>query len=370
MKKLLQLILALAVIFWYTFVATSQVQASDSLDDFLDDILAEDDDTDTTDTNTDEDEHNAADKEKILDEVDGDDRKYAEDKTFLAPKNITDTSVDIITTKALYKGKEVDKYRIYYSEKTLTSKELDLINDIIADASKIDDDNKKISLELKGLKANTKYYVVVSPVHPTDTVNQPATMITEEISFTTKPAGTAAPADTKEEEKEDDKTTADPKEEEKNEEPKEEEPKKEEVKTIKPTDTVFTGVKYTNDENKVTLTWNGNNDDIAKAEINLRHQGESSYTKVGSPQYKNGTFTFSVNKAGNYFLKIRALDKTNKHVGKEHIQTVKVTEVMAPTENKEAAVTKAPAVGPTTDLLIALIIFSLMVYTFVRFRRR
>ena len=60
-----------------------------------------------------------------------------------------------------------------------------------------------------------------------------------------------------------------------------------------------------------------------------------------------------------------ALDGEGEPVGKEHIQTMKIEEVETPEEVVEAA----PEVGPTTDMIIALLVLSFIVYMVYRFRR-
>jgi hypothetical protein len=62
---------------------------------------------------------------------------------------------------------------------------------------------------------------------------------------------------------------------------------------------------------------------------------------------------------------MRALDTQGNLIGKEHIQTVKVDGVQAPAQ----PVQTAPQVGPTTDLIIGLMIFAAIIYLVYRFRR-
>jgi hypothetical protein len=82
---------------------------------------------------------------------------------------------------------------------------------------------------------------------------------------------------------------------------------------------------------------------------------------------KDGKFNFSVDKSGNYFLKMVGLNNNWQSVGKEHIQTVKIEEVAAP--NPERPVEVAPSVGPATDMIVGLLAFAFVMYFVYRFRR-
>ena len=65
-----------------------------------------------------------------------------------------------------------------------------------------------VQVSLANLSPGTKYYVVVSPIHPTDPTIEPLDVITKELFFETK---TTAPA--AEEKKEEPAAKDDPKEE-------------------------------------------------------------------------------------------------------------------------------------------------------------
>lgn len=359
--------LFISLILWLSLSSlTFAVNAGDEIDEidsFLNDILGETDDeleapapdpTPDADTPKDED-HDSA--EEILDQIDDDKWAYVEEKITIQPQNIKETSVEFVTTKATYDGKDVEKYRIYFSEKTLATQKTNLIKDVVVTAKPASNKNK-VTLMLDKLKPETKYFVVVSPIHPTDPTNEPLTMITDETSFTTastapppapKPATPPANADAK--------TWAAA-------------PAPAAPTGPKPTDKVFNAVAYTATNNNVALTWDSKPiEGVDKVEVSLRHQWESSYTNLGTPKFVAGKFSFNVDKSGNYFLKLKAKDTKNGYVGKEHVQTIKVTEAQSPTQNDQPVVTNAPKVWPTTDLLIWLLIFSMVVYMMYRFRR-
>jgi hypothetical protein len=163
-------------------------------------------------------------------------------------------------------------------------------------------------------------------VHPTDPNIEPLTMITSEVSFTTESDEAA----------------------------------------VDPTTQVFNQVDYTyNAEgSSVVLTWDAMEGE--NVEINLRHQSEGTYQTVGKAPIADGEFTFTVSQEGNYFLKLRALDGADNPVGKEHIQTIRVNEV---TQVQQPTQVAQVEVGPTTDLIIGLLILASVIYMVYRFRR-
>lgn len=287
--------------------------------------------------------------EEILDQMDDEKWKYVWKKQ-IKIKNINETSADLITTIAQFDEKDVETYRVYYSEKSLSTQKLDLIKDIAISAKSIDGDKENISLKLEKLKPKTKYYVVVSPIHPSDPTNEPLTMVTDEVSFTTKD-NTPAKQE-KEEPKKDD--TA---------------PAANEKKTPSANEKVFSNVTYTNTDNTINLNWDSGIEWIDKVEVHLRHQWESSYSNIWTPLFKAWKFTFNVDKSWNYFLKLKWVDKTGNSAWREHIQTVKVASVTAPTNNPEPVVTNPPKVWPTTDIMIWLIILWIIFYMMYRFRK-
>ena len=262
-------------------------------------------------------EHQAA--EDILDNLDGEEWSYAAEEA-IALESVESDSAMIKLTEVLFNDKPVDRYKIYYSNETLaTFQDYDNIQDVTVGIEKVEEDMVFVTLE--NLEPSTKYYVVIAPVHPTDPTVEPLTMISDEISFTTTQP------------------------------------------SIDPETKIFNGVSYTYDQSMVTLTWEPSQ--LAEsAEVHIRHQSESTYTKIGTTDLADGSFNFSVDKAGNFFLKMIALNGEGEPVGREHIQTMKVEEIEAPAE----VVVAAPQVGPTTDMIIALLVLSFIIYMVYRFR--
>jgi hypothetical protein len=211
--------------------------------------------------NTAEEEHDAA--SDILDDIEDDkwDWAAAED---ISVDTTTETSAMIKTTQITYDGTPVAKYKIYYSDRTLaTFQDYDKIQDVVVSPERTE--GTMVYLNLDVLSSDATYYVVVAPVHPTDPTIEPLTMISDEVTFTTKKTAVSGNAK------------------------------------------IFNNVSYTYTDGSVTLTWTPS-DDAVDAEIHLRHQSEGAYTKIGSPMMKDGKFNFSVDKSGNYFLKMVGLN--------------------------------------------------------------
>lgn len=371
------------VVAWWVFAQS----ASDDLDALLDELLAEEDlalDQDSQDdqnepdvdqpavnvpeqntdnsnnentdgasntdtTKPDWETHDSA--EEILDMMDDDQRAYVTDVS-VQVDNIQQSSADIITTKATYEWQDVQEYRVYYSEKTLSSQKLDLIEDKVIEAKEIPWDDENIQLTLTDLKPDTMYYVVISPIHPTDPTNEPLTMVTDEISFRTQwEMQQPTPASWNE-----DDNTQQPQQ-------------PVETSWPWPNERIFNNVSYTNTDNSVTLKWNNSIQWVQRVEVHLRHQWESTYTNIWTPQFWAGTFTFNVDKSGNFFLKLRWLNENNQSVWREHIQTVKIDSIQQPVQNPEPVVVNPPKVWPATDLMIWVMIMWVLIYLANRFRR-
>ena len=309
----------------FTFVAAQEDDA-DELLDLLEQMAAGEDvedtvaaDTPLVDDTSGEAEHQAA--ENILDDLEDEQWGWAGPEQIVAD-SIESDHIIIKTTQITYDDAPVAAYKIYYSDRTLaTFQDYDKIQDMVVSPERTE--WNIVYLRLSWLSPEQTYYVVVAPVHPTDPTVEPLTMISDEITFTTK------------------------------------------KQAVSTTEKVFNNVSYTYKDGMVNLTWAGSND-AEQAEIHLRHQSEGAYTKIGTSKMSGGSFNFSVDKSGNYFLKMIAMNGEGEVVGKEHIQTVKIEEVEVPTEN---VIETAPKVGPASDMLIGLLVFAMMIYFVYRFRR-
>ncbi|USN55880.1 MAG: hypothetical protein H6765_04875 [Candidatus Peribacteria bacterium] len=258
----------------------------------------------------------------ILDAGDGADWSLAGPESIEVGEVGEDYAI-IKTTEVLFAGVPVTQYKIYYSNSSLETQDFDKISDVVVEVEETN--TGVVSLKFENLDPAKMYYVVVTPVHPTDPNMEPLTMISNEVSFTTTAAAGA----------------------------------------VDPNEKVFNQVGYTynQDASSVALSWEATQGD--QVEINLRHQSEGTYQTVGKAPVADGKFTFTVSQEGNYFLKLRALDAMGNPVGKEHIQTIRIAEVTQTTQPVQAA----PQVGPTTDLIIGLMILAAVIYMVYRFRR-
>lgn len=304
----------------FSFAPTTFAQEDEALIDMLEQLANNDsvDDEQAPEEPTAAEEHDAA--SDILDDMEDDKWSWAGDEAIEAV-DIEETSVVIKTTQIMYDGKAVSKYKVYYSDRTLaTFQDYDKIQDVVVSPMKTQDGMVHLMVDV--LSPEQTYYVVVAPVHPTDPTIEPLTMISDEVSFTTK------------------------------------------KKAVSGSAKVFNNVSYTYTDGSVALTWTPSNDAV-NTEVHLRHQSEGAYTKIGSPAMQDGKFNFSVDKSGNYFLKMIALNADGQAIGKEHIQTVKIEEVEAPAQPVE----KAPQVGPATDMIIGLLAFAFVMYFVYRFRK-
>jgi hypothetical protein len=265
-------------------------------------------------------QHQAA--EEILNAMDEDTWAYAGEEK-IEVKNVTTTWAHLLVTQVTYQGTPVTQYKVYYSDKTLaTVQDFNQISDRVLDVASTE--GNTVTLDFDGLESNKTYYVVVAPVHPTDPAQEPLSFISDEVMFTTQ----------------------------------------QEVAVAAVTEKVFENVSYTYKDSMVTVTWTPSSA-ADKSQIDLRHQSEATYTKIGSPMVNEGSFSFTVSKPGTYFLKMSAMNAAGVTVGQEHIQTIKIDEVQQPAEVVQAA----PTVGPETNLMIALMLFSVIVYAGVKYRK-
>jgi hypothetical protein len=154
----------------------------------------------------------------------------------------------IMTTQVTYKGNPVKKYKIMYSDKTLANLDnIKNVTNVVVDVASTE--GSMVMLKFENLTPNKTYYVSVIPVNPDDANAEPSSMISDEVMFITK----------------------------------------EEVKAVEPAAAVtkiFENVSYTYKDSSVELTWTPSSA-AEKAQIEMRYQSESAYTKVGSPAFKD-----------------------------------------------------------------------------------
>lgn len=264
-------------------------------------------------------------------------------------------SITIKTTKVLYDETAVKNYKVYYAKESLARAWLNDIEEVVLAWVNDPKDDDMVMITLTGLDKNQKYYFVVSPVNPDDADNEPADMLTDEFNGSTlekEKAKDPAPA-----ENNDDNANA------WNNNPP--------AAAAWPgkNDIIFKWVSYNNKDNKVTLSRNKTVKWVDKVEVSLRRNGETAYSTLGTQWFAWWTYTFNVDKAWNYFLKLKGMTNDGKEVGRIHTQTIRVNEVKDPTNTTQPAVTNPPKVWPTTDLLVGLLIFGMILYLMMRFRK-
>lgn len=280
-------------------------------------------------------EHEAA--EDILDLI-GWDFEYAGPEVIEVPLDtIQDTSAIIKTTKILYDGEAINQYRVYYSTNTIA----DFLD--VNDLEEVDLDVENtmeniVELSLDGLTPSTTYYLIVAPVDPTDPEADPLEPISEEISFTTK-ATTPVEA------------------------------------TQNPTQANESGpaangmyvdnVSYTYADNKATVTWEAKSE-ASTVWLSIKRSNSNEYTKLADVPASAWKYTFTVQEWWLHLLKIETKNANGEVFGKEQIQSIKIDEVETPEEPVEAV----PAVWPTQNLLIALILVAFITAIGYNYRKQ
>lgn len=288
-----------------------EVPAETEVDEVAEEVVA-----DTTPEET----HDAA--EDILDSIEGDNWTFAWPQK-IEVMDIKDMMASINTTEVLYDGASVNKYNIFYSESTLSDvSNFDAIQSM--EVSVNERKNWMVMLTLDNLNPETKYYVTVTPVHPTDPTADGLKMTSSEVTFTTMAS----------------------------------------TPVVTPTTKVFEDVSFTQNKNTLTVTWTPT-DIVENWVLQVRHKDDGDYTKVGTVGMSSGSYTFTVNKSGSYFLKLHWISDNGDTLWQEQVQNIKVESFEAP----EAPVQAAPQVGPTTDLIMMLFILAWLVYGIYRFRR-
>lgn len=339
MKKIISLFSLVLLLSWT--IAVPIYAQSDSADKQLADLLSElewseiEENTnpaveDTTiekapvekedTTKTAEEEHDAA--EDILDSIEWDEWSFAGPQK-IEIDDIKEDGATVITTEVLFDGASVDKYKIFYSLSTLSDiSNFDSIQSVEVPVEKRE--NNMAYLKLKWLTPETKYYITVTPVHPTDPTVDWLNMSSSEVTFTTLAA----------------------------------------IPTVTPTTKLFEDVSFTQNKNTLTVTWTPTSL-VENGSLQIRHKDDSDYVKVGTVSMASGKYTFTVNKPWSYFLKLHWVSDLWDVLWQEQVQNIKVEAF----EQPEAPVQAAPQVGPTTDLIMMLFILAMVIYFVYRFRR-
>lgn len=280
-------------------------------------------------------EHDAA--EDILDLFWGD-FEYAGPEVIEVPlATIEDTSVVIKTTKILYDGEDINQYRVYYSTNTIADF-LD-VNDLKeVDLNVENTMENMVELSLKDLDPSTTYFLIIAPVDPTDTEADPLELISEEVTFKTK-ASTPVPTITE--------STL----------PAESWPAANGM--------YVDDVSYTYANNKATVTWTAM-EEASTIALSIKKSNSTTYTKLADVPATAGKYTFTVQEWWLHLLKVETKNANGEVFGKEQIQSIKIDEVTV----IEDVVKNAPQVGPAQNLLYGLIIFAMLMWVGVNFRKQ
>lgn len=263
-------------------------------------------------------EHNAA--EDILD---------AESWKFLGDprieiRAIEEDSVTIATRVVTYDDVAVKQYKIYYSETPL-SDALENFDQIMSkDAIVVKTENNMAEIILDGLTEDKKYYVLVAPIHPTDPTADVLEMISSEAQFKTKAGGPVINTNTR----------------------------------------VFESVSYKQEGNTISVTWTPTTI-VEKGLLSIKHANEDDYMPLATVMMNQGQYSFTVTEDGTHYLLLHGVDDDGTVLWQEQVSSIKVEAF----EQPEEPVVSAPQVGPTTDLIMALLVFGFMVYIVYRFRR-
>lgn len=242
----------------------------------------------------------------------------------------TSDSATIHTTLAMHNGLDVLNYTVFYFTAPLSTS---AYSDIVSKKIIWKKAWEKVELLLNWLEKNTTYYSVVAPVNPEDESKEPLDNLTSEISFKTKNEIEATP-----------EPVAVP---------------EENIEKLE-------RVTYKTNENNVELSWEAPTNSNNKVDISLRHNDDLSYTAIGNIGVSTETFSFTVDKAWAYFIKLKMMDQNGKQIGADSNLNLSIKEFQKDTSPE---ITNPPKVGPTMDLMIALAIFAALMYIVYRVRR-
>ena len=281
-----------------------------------------------------EEEHNAA--EEILGFIGS--FEYAWPEVIDVPlSTIEDTSVVIRTTQILYDDEPIEQYRVYYSTNTIADfLELNDLQEV--DLEVENTIGTIVELSLDNLMPETTYYLIVSPVDPTDSEADPLDIISEEIQFTT--LATVVVPDT---------------------------PMPTEANESGPSDNgmYVEDVSYTYNDNKATVTWTAKSE-ASTVWLSIKKSDSTEYMKLADVPASAWRYTFTVQEPGLHLLKVETKNANWEVFGKEQIQSIKIDAVEAPA----APVESAPAVWPTQNLLLAVLITAILAGFGYNYRRQ
>jgi hypothetical protein len=250
----------------------------------------------------------------------------------------TDTTVKIQFPLYTSNNEKIMNYSVSYvkGKKIIDADLTEIKKDTFA-GEKVVIDGDTATLTLGKLTAESTYEFVVTPINKEGTELTPS----DPMSFTTLKAGQAAATTTN--------TTPDTTANNGNGE------------QLPAADTAGANFTYTLSGSKVTLKWKS----IAgasKFQISMKEATASSYTSIGEEQVSKESYSFVIDKKGQYSVKIVPVDAQGAPAGSEKILTVKVSSVTAVPGKG------TPATGAGMNLILMSTFLMMLMYVVYRFR--
>lgn len=222
-------------------------------------------------------------------------------------------------------GENILQYSIVYSEgKSISIAEP---QDLFEEKFTLENNdvvNNMIELELTNLKAGTLYYFIIKPTNKDGISGDFST----EESFTTP----GAMQDT---------TTTTP--------------------VVGAPTNVDPNFTYDVSGSKVTVTWN-QTDAANIYEFSLKNINDTNYTLLGNANDTDETFSFVVNTAGSYNIKIIGIDANGNTIGSERVLNAKVATISTPPGKG------VPETGPGLNIILMSTFLMMLIYVIYKFR--
>lgn len=238
----------------------------------------------------------------------------------------TPTSTIVKAPVVQANGEYILQYSIVYSEgKSISIAEP---QDLFEEKFTLENNdvvNNMIELELKDLKAGTLYYFIIKPTNKDGISGDFST----EESFTTPGAGQETT------------TTTTPV-----------------VGAPSDVDPNFT---YDVSGSKVTVKWD-QTDAASKYEFSLKNINDTNYTLLGSADDTDEMFSFVVNTAGSYNIKITGMDANGNVIGSERVLNAKVATISTPPGKG------VPETGPGLNIILMSTFLMMLIYVIYKFR--
>jgi hypothetical protein len=243
------------------------------------------------------------------------------------------TSVTITFPILTSNEEKIMNYSVSYVKgKKITDADLTEINKKTFAGDKVVVDKDVASIVLDGLSAETTYYFVIIPINKEGTDLTPS----DEVMFVTTKVGENTSTAT---------TTAN----------------NGAGETLPAADTAGAQLTYVLSGSKVTLKWKSIAW-VSKFQISMKEAAAKTYTNVGTEQVSKESYSFIIDKKGQFSVKIVPLDAQWAVAGGEKVLTVKVASVSA------IAGKGTPATGVGMNLILMSTFLMMLMYVVYRFR--